>query len=205
MIEEREPILDAMRNYKPEPGDEQLDSLIQLALYEGLLPRTGFDWVLQHGSLCNAVTIMSGRQLPMSAEDRHYCVGRVLDVLYEELRDRVATDIERREGQPPAESSAPREARGVVRSMIATRPELFADDNYHIDFSHLSMAVQMSLELPPGPALETARELCEYGEKLGGPYRSNSEPPFDDQYRDHRIYLNAIAGENVDASVAHFR
>jgi hypothetical protein len=93
----------------------------------------------------------------------------------------------------------------VVRSMIATRPELFADDNYHIDFSHLSMAVQMSLELPPGPALETARELCEYGEKLGGPYRSNSEPPFDDQYRDHRIYLNAIAGENVDASVAHFR
>jgi len=205
MIDEREPVLQALGAYRPEPGDEQLDSLIQLALYEGLLPRTGFDWVLQHGSLCNAVTVLSGRQLPMTPEDRHHCVGRVLDVLYDELRDRIATDIERREGQLPPEASAPKGERGVVRAMIAKRPELFADDNYHIDFSHLSMAVQMSLELPPGSALDTARELCEYGENLGGSYRSNAEPPFDDQYRDQRIYLNAIAGDNVEEGVAHFR
>ncbi len=32
-----------------------------------------------------------------------------------------------------------------------------------------------------------------------------SEPPFEDVYRDHAIYLRALLGEEVDAAVEYFR
>ena len=89
--------------------------------------------------------------------------------------------------------------------MIKGRDELFAEDAYHIDLSHLSSVVQMSLDLPPGEDLERARELCEYGQRLSKTYQNPADPPFEDTYRDHGIYLAVIAGENREEGLAHFR
>ncbi len=204
MIDDRAPVKEALARAEPSAESDNVDELIRIALYEGLLPRRGFDWVLAHGSLCNAVTTLS-QQLPISAEDRHYCVGKVLEALYEELRERLTNEIIRHEGKAPPEASAPKGSLGVIRQLIAGREWLFADDAYHIDFSHLSAAIQHSLELPPGEALERARELCAYGENLSGVFRSNAEPPFEDQYRDYGIYLAILAGEGVEEGIAHFK
>ena len=88
---------------------------------------------------------------------------------------------------------------------MAGKDYLFEDDFYHIDVSHLSSIVQMSVHLLPGPELEMARELCAYGQRLSPRFQYAGDPPFDEQYRDYGIYLSVLAGDDPDKGIAHFR
>ncbi len=45
MIGEREPVVEALTKHQPGP-DEDLQPIIHLAFYEGLLPKKGFDLIL---------------------------------------------------------------------------------------------------------------------------------------------------------------
>jgi hypothetical protein len=36
-------------------------------------------------------------------------------------------------------------------------------------------------------------------------FHFRGDPPFEDPYTDHAVYLRAILGEEVDAAIAHFR
>lgn len=204
MIGETEPVRKALADLKPDEATD-LDPLVRIALYEGLLPRKGFDWVLERFGLCSSITTLGGQQLPLAPEDRRYCVGRIIKTLYHELRERVAADIERREGKLPPEVNAPRDTLGVLRSLLQGRDWLFGDDCYHIDLSHLSSTVQMSLDLEPGDDLQRARELCAYGAKLSNTYKTQNDPPFDEPYKDQDIYLGILMGDQVEKGLAHFR
>src|SRR5207248_3990427 len=93
----------------------------------------------------------------------------------------------------------------TVRELMAGRDWLFEEDFYHIDVSHLGAVVQMSTTLPPGPELDLTRELCAYGQKLSPRFQYPGEPPFEDQYQDYGVYLDILAGVNVEAGLAHFR
>jgi hypothetical protein len=53
--------------------------------------------------------------------------------------------------------------------------------------------------------LQLAIELCEYGKHLSPQFKYKSDPPFDDVYADHGIYLGALAGDSVETAIAHFR
>jgi hypothetical protein len=204
VLEDVEPVRQALLAH--EPGeDESADQIVQLAFYEGLAPRKGFDWVIGRFGLCSAITNLSNQQLPISPEDRRYCVQRVVRTLYEELRGRLAADIESHEGKLPPEASAPPGEKGVVRRMLKGRESLFGEDAYHVDLSHLFSAVQMSLELEPCDELDLARELCDYGSHLAPGFRSDNDPPFDEPYRDQDVFLSILAGDNVEAGIAHFR
>src|SRR5262249_4945559 len=97
-IGEKEPVQRALEAFTPQEGEDDSE-MIQIALHEGVLPRKGFDLLLDRHSLCQAITTLSGAQLPLSAEDRHYCIERVARTLYEELRERLIIDITRR-GEP---------------------------------------------------------------------------------------------------------
>ncbi len=201
MIGDLEPIRKVMADYAP-AEDEDMDALIRISLYEGLLPRKGFDWVLDRFGICNSITTLGG-QLPLSPEDRRYCVGRVIRQLYDDLCERVGADVERQEGTPLT-STRPH-PKGTLRKLIANRPALFGEDAYHIDLSHLSSTVQMSLDLEAGEDLELARELCAYGECLADSFKTQREPPFDEPYKDHDAYLGILMGENVEQGLQHFR
>jgi hypothetical protein len=89
--------------------------------------------------------------------------------------------------------------------MIAGRDYLFADDSYHIDVSHLSSVVQMSVSLQPCAELDIARELCEYGRHLTGRFTNPGDPPFEDLYKSHAAYLAALAGNEVEENLNFFR
>jgi hypothetical protein len=201
MIGETEPVRKAMADHVPRE-DEDMDSLIRITLYEGLLPRKGFDWVIERFGICSAITTISG-QLQIPQDDRRYCVGRIVRNLFDDLCDRVGADVERTEGKP-LETSRPH-PKGTLRKLIAGRPWLFGEDSYHIDLSHLSSTVQMSLDLEPGEELELARELCAYGQGLSDSFKTQREPPFDEPYRDHDVYLGILMGDKVDEGLAHFR
>src|SRR5262249_58436841 len=106
-------------------------------------------------------------------------------------------DIAGREGAAPQGES--------VHELLAGRDWLFEDEFAHVDVSHLASVTQMSLSLPPGEELGLARELCAYGQRLSSRFRYGGDAPFEDQYRDYGVYLAILAGDDVEAGLAHFR
>jgi hypothetical protein len=197
MIGEPQPVAEALERHEPAEG-EDLQPLVHLAFYEGVHPRRGFEWILGRYGICNAITTMSSQgDLGHAPDVRLHCVKQLVRALHRELRERLAADVERREGKPPPD--------GSVRDLIAGRDYLFEDEFAHIDTSHLGAVVQMSTVLEPGEELEMARELCAYGQRLSPRLRYQSDPPFDEQYRDYGIFLAILAGDRVQEGLAHFR
>jgi hypothetical protein len=196
MLNEPEAVRRVLDAYEPKE-DEDVQTLVQIAFYEGVHPRRGFDWILQRFGLCNAITTLSSQEFSHSTEDRQYCLQALVRALYAELRERLAAEIERHDGRLPAPTS--------IRELIAGRDWLFGDDCYHIDLSHLSSVVQMSMHLTPCPEMEMARELCEYGQHLSGRFVNSGDPPFEDLYRAIGIYLAILAGDNVEQGLDYFR
>jgi hypothetical protein len=196
MIGEPEPVARALEKVQPAETDD-IQQLIEIAYHHGVLPRKGFDWILERYGICNAITTVTSQELSLPADVRDYCLKRLVRALNAELYERLKAEIVRREEKEPSEAT--------VRSLMAGRDWLFEDEFYHIDISHLGAVVQMSVYLPPGEELEMARELCAYGQRLSPRFQQQADPPFDDFYRDHGVYLAVLAGEEVEKGLAHFR
>jgi hypothetical protein len=196
MIHEREPVVAALEQFNPTES-EDCDAVVNIAYHQGVHPRKGFDIILDRFGICSAITTLGGHHFPHGDEVRDYCIKRIVRALYEELRARLRSQIQSQEGvAPPADTS--------VVDLIRGRFWLFGDDLYHVDTSHLSAAVQMSVHLPPCAELDLARELCEYGQRLSPRFQFPGEPPFEDQYKDYAVYLAILAGVNVEEGLNHF-
>jgi hypothetical protein len=197
MIGENEPIAKALDSVRLLEG-EDVSPLVDIAFHQGVHPRKGFELILERYGLCNAITTMGGGELPFGPEVREHCIRKLVRALHAELRERLAADIARVEGKPPVA--------GTIPQMLAGRDDLFADEYaYHVDVSHLSSVVQLASQLGPSEELNLARELCAYGQKLSPRFQYATDPPFDNQYRDYGVYLATLAGDDVDAGIAHFR
>jgi hypothetical protein len=196
MLGETEPVREALETFRPDDGDD-CHPLVDIAYHQGVHPRKGFDLILDRFGICSAITVLGGQEFAHGPEVRDYCIKRVVRSLHQELYDRLSVEVERQEGKRP-------EAR-TVTGLMEGRDWLFADDFYHIDVSHLGAVVQMSVHLPPGEELQMARELCAYGRRLSPRFQYESEPPFEDQYRDYGVYLAVLAGDDVEGGLAHFR
>jgi len=203
MLNEPSPVRAALEAFQPQEGVD-MQPVVQIAYYEGVHPRKGFDWILERFGLCNAITTLGSQELPHPIEDKQYCLGRLVQTLYGELRERLLAEISRQEEAPP-EAALPHGTPGVVRRLVETRPWLFEDDFYHIDVSHLSSVVQMSIHLPPGKDLDLVRELCAYGQHLSGRFHNPGEPPFADFYRAYDHYLGIVGGTEIEEGLEYFR
>jgi hypothetical protein len=204
MIGEPGPVKAALEKHEPKE-DEDVQSLVQIAFYEGVHPTRGFDWILSRFGLCSSITTLGSQELPADVTVRQHCIGRLVFALSAELRDRLLGEIERHDGSLPPEASAPADEPGVVRRLMVGRDWLFADDCYHIDTSHLSSVVQMSLHLTPGVEMDLARELCDYGARLSRKFTNPGDPPFENLYQAHGIYLAILAGDHVEENLNYFR
>jgi hypothetical protein len=204
MLGEPGPVREALEKHQP-GEDEDLQSLVQIAFYDGVHPQRGFDWILQRYGICSAITTLGSGETSHPADVRQHCITALVRALYAELRDRLTGEIERHDGQLPPEAKEPPGTPGVVRRLMAGRDWLFADEFYHIDVSHLSSVAQMSMHLPPCAELGLARELCEYGQRLSGRVLGQNDPPFEDLYRAVGHYLAVLAGEDVERNLDYFR
>lgn len=196
MLGEPGPVKDALRRLDPKPDDD-IYPIVEIAWQNGVLPEKGFDLVLDRHGICSAITMVGSSDLSANAALRDHCVGRLVRALHDQLLDRLSNDLIDRALTLPQGVSIPR--------LIEGRPELFAEDAYHIDTSHLSSVVQMSTHLPPGPELDLARELCEYGRHLSPGLQGTNDPPFEENYADYLAFLNVVAGVDVDANLERFR
>ncbi len=192
--------LDSIREYilrydVTEDADPQ--AVIEIALYQGVEPARGFALVLERYGICNAITTFSQHDFSRYPQAKQECIKLLVRSLHEQLLERLMSDILERGDTIPVENN--------VGDVLVGRPYLFANDAYHIDTSHLSSVVQMSLELISGEELKLARGLCAYGEKLASHFHQVADPPFERTYSDYKILLEVTAGIDVDKGLKHFR
>src|SRR5262249_31185940 len=153
-------------NFQPGP-DTDVYPLIEIAWQNGLLPEKGFDLVLDRHGVCSAITMVGSSDLNPNPKLRDYCVGRLVRAVHEQLSQRLRADLEARGWPVPPGAT--------ITEMVVGYPQLFADDAYHVDTSHLSSVVQMATHLPAGPDNDLARELCEYGRRLSSGLRGGGD------------------------------
>lgn len=197
LINDPEPIKLALDRLTVDESTETYP-LVDIAFHQNVHPRRGFDLVLDGQGICSAITLTGSFEAAMAPDLRSYCIGRLVRALHAQLCERLRAMIEDVEGQPPP-IDAP------LDQLIAGREWLFEGDAWHIDQSHLHSIVQLSVHLSAGEELEIARALCRYGEMLPANIRGSAEPPFDDVYRDYGMYLQVLAGDEVDAGLNHFQ
>lgn len=180
------------------PGeDEDVQPIIEVALYNGVHPAKGFDLLLKRYGICNAITTYSGQDFSRNPAAKQECIRALVRSLSEQLLERLKSDLEGRNVPVPANAT--------IGEIVRTHPELFDDGAYHIDTSHLSSVVQFSLELEACPERALARELCAYGERLNDNFKFASDPPFENSYADYRMLLEVLDGIEVEKGLAHFK
>ena len=189
-IGEAEPIREAIENLEVR---DDLDGVIEIAYHERVNPRKGFELALKNYGTCRAITYFG--QYP-SEEGREDSARLLTKTLYVELAENLGRTIEKNEDKAPATSS--------VSELIESRDWLFEGNSYYIDTSHVGSIVQYAVEWTDRETLEMAVELCAYGKRLAPMFQYKGQPPFEDVFADHEIYLRALLGEDVDAAIAHF-
>ncbi|MCR9200239.1 MAG: hypothetical protein NXI04_16515 [Planctomycetaceae bacterium] len=197
-IGEPEPVRAAIEKIRiPREPDEKFDEIMNLALYEGAHVAKGLEFLLKTHGTCNTVTAFGQLQQQMTVEERRTCAAMMVNNIYADLQANIRRDVEARMPVLSADAS--------VSELIKGRDWLFAEGNYHIDVSHLHSTVGFARALEADdPELPLAVELCEYGSMLSGPLQYPGDLPFDDFYKGHLWFLNALAGKDVDGGLAYF-
>ena len=188
---ETEPVKEALERVEPGEG---LERVIEIALQERVNPRRGFELILGHYGICRAIGFYE--QYP-DAKTRPECLALLVRTLHADLLDSLRRTIERA-GETAAETTS-------VMELLAGRDWLFGDNNYYVDTSHLIAVLRFSLDLAEPELLRQALELAEYGTHLSPMFQYKVDPPFDNVYPDHAIYLRALLGKQVEEAIAHFR
>jgi hypothetical protein len=176
-------------------GDgDQMDRVIEIAFQEGVHPRKGFELILEHRGICPAITWFHANR---DAGSRLECLRLLVEALYREIASALRRTIASAEGaEPPA---------GRIADLIAGRDWLFAGMNTYTDPTHLASILRLAPELEDPAPMRMAIEMAEYGQRLDPMYHFRGDHPFEEIYRDFGVYLKALAGEDIEAGIAHFR
>lgn len=197
MIGELEPLKKAIENFEP-TDDESAEAVVEVAIARGVHPERGMKILIERCGTCQAITAAEGiLGQQVGASVREGCLKLLVRTLHKELVERLAHEIKEREGSAPAAVSVP--------ILIKGRDWLFADDNYHIDTSHLNSVVRLARYLPKCEETFLAIQLCEYGRRLSDRYRYPEPAPFEDVYTDSTIFFKAIAGMETLKGLEHFK
>lgn len=196
ILNEPEPMRSALEAYNPGPDDD-VYPVIEIAWQQGLLPKKGFDLVLERHGLCSAITMVGSSDLSPNPELREYCITQLAKALHAQVDERLRNELTTCGITAPADAT--------IAQLVEMDPTLFDDEAYHIDTSHLSSVVQhATMHLPPGEGLDYARELCHYGRKLVPHLQGHHDAPFEQGYDDFLAYLNVVAGEKVEEGLKRF-
>jgi hypothetical protein len=173
---------------------EDLDRVIEIAFQEGVNPRKGFELILKHHGICSAITWFGSNR---DYDSRQASLRLLVQTLHSQLTTALRETIAATEGRAPDTTS--------VRELVAGRDWLFEGTSYYVDSTHLASVLRYAPELEDAETLRMALDMADYGQRLNPMFHFRGEPPFEDIYLDHAVYLRALLGEEVDAAIAHFR
>jgi hypothetical protein len=175
-----------------EPTEANASEMVEIALYEGVCPRRGLELILQSHGVCNTITTLDGVLPNLGRDEQAQAAALLVAYLHGQLLENVRADIERQQGKPPAETTP---SKTTLAELLADRPWLLADGNYHIDTSHLSSVVRFARMSDDADTLRLAVDLTEYGRRLHKQFQFASEEPFADYYPAHGLFLGALLVE----------
>jgi hypothetical protein len=174
------------------------EALVDIALFQGVAPVRGLQMFLKSHGTCSTITALDQQFAQMTPESRAACARVMVRRLYDDLRANVEHDVKRR--QPLVAPG------GSLKELIAGREFLFAEDNYHIDVSHLNSVVRFGRMLnPTDPELGLVLQLAQYGARLSPQYQYAGNPPFTEFYPAHQRYFQALLGQDREGALAWFR
>jgi hypothetical protein len=175
-------------------GGENLDRVIEIAFQEGVNPRKGFELILEHHGICRAISWFEANR---EYDSRQKSLRLLVRTLYGQIASAIKETIASAEGTVPETKS--------LAELMAGRAWLFEANSSYTDSTHLTSVLRFTPELEDPETLRMALELAEYGRCLAPMFHFRGDPPFEDPYIDHAVYLKALLGEDVDAAIAHFR
>jgi hypothetical protein len=175
-------------------GGENLDRVIEIAFQEGVNPRKGFELILEHHGICRAISWFEANR---DYDSRQKSLRLLVQTLYGQIASAMKETIASAEGTAPQTNS--------LAELMAGRAWLFEANSSYTDSTHLTSVLRFTPELEDPETLRMALELAEYGRCLSPMFHFRGDPPFEDPYMDHAVYLKALLGEDVDAAIAHFR
>jgi hypothetical protein len=194
-VGEREIIALAIeRSQRLEQPGEEIEALIDIALGERVHPPKGLELVIAQHGICRAITYF--QQFP-NLDRREECLVLLVGTLHSELAANLKQAVEQREGRAPDTNS--------ISELIAERDWLFGEFDAYVDTSHVINIVRFALDLQNEESIRLALELCEYGAHLSPRFKMRGEPPFENIYADHAIYLHALLDEDLDTTMEHFK
>ena len=179
------------------PADDNTEQIIEVALYEGVHPRLGFELVLKNYGLCNAITTYDAQMQARSRSERAEVAALLLRQIHGDLLRSLREYLEKKQGKPPQETT--------IAALVADRDWLFDDNEYHIDTSHLAAVVRFALVVDDPETLRLAADLTEYGRRLSAMFQYPGQEPFVDTYPAHALFFRALLGEQVDEALDFFR
>lgn len=181
-----------------ELGQENEEEIVDIALYQGVAPVKGLEMLLASHGTCNSITVLDQQFLQMEPAVRKQCAALLVRTIYHDLCQTIKYEIERKQGLAPTVES--------LRELIAGREWLFAEENYHIDVSHLHSVVRFSRSLDAdAEEINLALQLAEYGSHLAEQYQYAGDPPFEDYYPANIQYLKAVTDTGRDEAIAFFK
>jgi hypothetical protein len=178
---------------KTEPGDAS-DGVLQIAYFDRVAPRKGFELILEKHGICRAITCFGQYPQPEGREESALLLVRRLCA---DLGASLKRAIEQYEGAAPETDSIP--------ELIEGRDWLFEGNAYYIDTSHVASVVQLSPNLENPETLRLIAGLTEYGRRLAPMYQFPGQPPFENVYEDYGAYLKTVLGIDADEGIAHFQ
>ncbi len=179
------------------PEEQDVEQLIEVALHEGVAPELGFQLVLKHYGICNAISALETVMTQFPLATRQAAASLLVQELHRELLDSVRQDIGQREGSTPKASN--------LAELLANRPGLVTDGQFHVDVSHLAAVVRAARIVEDPAVLRLALDLTEYGRRLHSDHQYADDEPFDKTYSTHAFFFAAQLGMQIDAAVAYFR
>ena len=198
-VRETQPLRDAIEAVPlPRESSEESEELIDLAFYKLVHPVKGMQIMLTTHGTCSTITALDQAFMNLSPEQRSACAALLVKTLHGDLLQSIQREVLQR-----IPFAAPVT---TLRELTAGREWLFAENNYHIDVSHLHSTVRFARSLAQDqPELPLARDLAEYGAQLSPQFQYPGEPPFSDFYPAHIQFFKYLMNENRDEALGYFQ
>lgn len=198
-ISETKPVYDAIQAAAlPREASDESEELIELGFYKLVHPLKGMQVMLRTHGTCSTITSLDQQFQGLTPEQRSECAALLVKTLHGDLLQTVQHEVRQR--MPFAAPAS------TLRELIAGRDWLFADNNYHIDVSHLHSTVRFARSLSPDrPELKLALDLAEYGSQLSPQFQYAGEPPFSEFYPAHVQFFRFLLDEDRAGALAYFQ
>lgn len=180
------------------PAPQVTEEILNIAFFHGVAPVHAISLLINAHGMCSTITAFDQQAGQFSPQVRRDCAAALVRALYANLQEVLQSEVQRKHPLAAGGQS--------LRELIAGRDWLFADDNYHVDVSHLNSVVRFARSLDrENSEVDLARQLAEYGTRLAPKYQYPGNSPFGDFYPAHLQFFNVISGEGAEAALAYFQ